>query len=48
MVTDSVALLIGSSEGCGAQLGRSLLALPIDAGGNARFSALRKCVLSAD
>jgi len=47
MVTDSVALLIGSSEGCGAQLGRSL-ALPIDAGGNARFSALRKCVLSAD
>ncbi len=28
MVTDSVALLIGSSEGCGAQLGRSLLALP--------------------
>ena len=44
MVTDSVALLIGSPESCERQFGRSTLALPIDTGGNARFSALKKYV----
>jgi hypothetical protein len=43
MVTDSVALLMGGPESCERHFGGSTLALPIDAGGNARFSALRKC-----
>ena len=48
MVKDSVALLIRSPESCKRQFGRGTLALPIEAGGNARFSALRKSVISAD
>lgn len=44
MVTDSVAQLIGGPESCERQFGGRTLALPIDAGGNARFSALRKFV----
>jgi hypothetical protein len=44
MATDSVAFLMGSAESCERHFGGSTLALPIDAGANARFSALRKCV----
>ena len=48
MVTDSVALLLGSAESCERHFGGSTLALPIDAGGNARFSALRKSVFKSE
>jgi len=44
MVTDSVALLMDSRQSCERHFGGSTLALPIDAGENARFSALRKSV----
>jgi hypothetical protein len=44
MVTDLVALLMGSPESCERHFGGSTPSLPIDAGGNARFSALVKSV----
>jgi hypothetical protein len=44
MVTDSVALLMGSPESCERRFGGSTLDLPIDAGGIAWLSASRKFV----
>ena len=48
MVKDWVAPLIGNPDSCELQFGRGTLALPMDAGGNARFSALGRSVISAD
>jgi len=44
MVTDSVALLTGSRTSCVWYFGGNTLALPIETGGNARVSALRRSV----